>query len=134
MPLIFPGFVDVGFISAFSTIYEAGLNFIYRTYFWNLSHGDHIFVQAGTGHGSRATSGIPVCEKAWTASRCVDSGRNKGGFVRGYKSSPSSLILRVRVLRPQPSSLAASWRRPPVIFSAVSIMMRSKRGTASSSK
>ena len=47
---------------------------------------------------------------------------------------PSSLILRVRVLRPQPSSSAASRRRPAVCLSAVSIMIRSKLGTALSSR
>ncbi len=49
-------------------------------------------------------------------------------------SMPSSLILRVRVLRPQPSSMAASRRRPAVCLRAISIMVRSKAGMASSSR
>ena len=47
---------------------------------------------------------------------------------------PSSLILRVKVLRPQPSNRAASRRRPAVCLRAISIMMRSKAGTAISSR
>ncbi len=47
---------------------------------------------------------------------------------------PNSLILRVKVLRPQPSSTAASRRRPAVCLRAVSIMIRSKLGTALSSR
>ena len=49
---------------------------------------------------------------------------------RCSSSSPSSLILRVRVLRPQPSRRAASCLRPPVYSSAVSIMMVSNSGSA----
>ncbi len=47
---------------------------------------------------------------------------------------PNSLILRVKVLRPQPKSTAASRRRPAVCLRAVSIMIRSKLGTALSSR
>ena len=48
-------------------------------------------------------------------------------------SSPSSLILRVSVLRPQPSSLAASSRLPRARRSAVMINVRSNAGSASAS-
>ena len=41
-------------------------------------------------------------------------------------SRPSSSILRVIVLRPMPSTCAASMRRPPVCASARAIRMRSK--------
>lgn len=47
---------------------------------------------------------------------------------------PSSRILRVSVLRPQPSKAAASRRRPAVWRNALSIMIRSKAGSACSSK
>jgi leucyl-tRNA synthetase len=43
----------------------------------------------------------------------------------GAASIPSSWILRVRVLRPQPSRCAASMRRPPVWRSATSIRVLS---------
>ena len=45
----------------------------------------------------------------------------------------SSFILRVSVLRPQPSSTDASRRRPPLRASAASMTIRSKRGIAVSS-
>ena len=51
-----------------------------------------------------------------------------------WRSMPSSLILRVKVLRPQPSNSAASRRRPAVWRSATSSMTRSNAGRAHSSK
>ena len=46
---------------------------------------------------------------------------------------PSSFSLRVRVLRPQPKSFAASWRWPWVRLSAARISTRSNCGCAASS-
>ena len=71
----------------------------------------------------RATSPTEVGE--------VKTGR-RGGEGQ-WSSKPSSLSLRVSVLRPQPSSFAASCRPPRVAFSAARISVRSNSGRASSS-
>jgi hypothetical protein len=66
------------------------------------------------------------------ALRATSPASGRGGEGQ-WSSKPSSLSLRVSVLRPQPSSFAASCRPPRVAFSASRSSVRSNSGRASSS-
>ncbi len=88
-------------------------------------------------HHDKAASSLadrdkPVGAVSFYSGRVVQSSPSSSSALSTFM--PSSLILRVRVLRPQPSSTAASRRRPAVCLRAVSIMIRSNAGTAVSSR
>ena len=77
--------------------------------------------------------GIGLSRQRRSAASQLSTSRSSDSPASSASLIPSSFSLRVRVLRPQPSSLAASCRWPWVRLSAARIRMRSMAGSASSS-
>ena len=111
----------------------AGLTVILAGWVFDSTGGfDLLFVWLGTAAIVAAITGALLPgTAAQTRPRTCRS--RLSGNAGPQTSSASSLILRVRVFRPQPSSLAASWRRPPVRPSAHLMSTVSNLGIASSS-